>query len=143
MGNVMMHSQRCIFDADVMPLAHLGAVPVPALHFAAPFTNSIWQGCKHMKKKVSRASISHVFRYYIRSKAERSSMTVRHVKACGPPIVVNNRYTRSQLGTNKNWQSSQKRVGLFRTVIPRILRDHNIHNIYLSFFHIVQQKLFR
>jgi hypothetical protein len=95
MGNVMMHSQRCIFDADVMPLAHLGAVPVPALHFAAPFTNSIWQGCKHMKKKVSRASISHVFRYYIRSKAERSSMTVRHVKACGPPIVVNNRYTRS------------------------------------------------
>jgi hypothetical protein len=51
MGNAMMHSQRCIFDADVMPLAHLGAVPVPALHFAAPFTNSIWQGCKHMKKK--------------------------------------------------------------------------------------------
>ena len=50
-----MHD-RCIFDANVMPLAHLGAVPVPALHFAAPFTNSIWQGCEHMKKKVSRAS---------------------------------------------------------------------------------------
>ncbi len=119
--NVMMHSHRCIFAADVMPIAHLGAVPVPALHFAAPFTNSIWQGCKHMEKKVSRASISHVFRYYMRW----SSMTVRNVKVCRLPIVVNNRYTRSQLGTNKNWQSSQKKDGFFRTVIPRIVRPQH------------------
>lgn len=89
----------------------------------------------HLRTRFGRAAnkkvlahqgpISHVFRYYIRSKAARSSITVRHVKACGLPIFVNNGYTRSQLGTNKNWQSSQKRVSLFRTVIPRTVRPQH------------------